>query len=81
VCDAERKLWRAVLGQAYEDAEGTTTADETSEEQPLAASRARRYLRADSSFEAADLAMVCEFADLPADRIISGARRSYPLAA
>ena len=79
--DAERKLWRAVLGQAYEDAEGIPKADEISEEQPLEASRARRYLRADSSFEAANLAMVCEFAGLPADRIISWARRSYPLAA
>jgi hypothetical protein len=81
VCDAERRLWRAVLGQAYEDAEGTPIADETSEGQPRAASRARRYLRADSSFEAANLAMVCEFAELPADRIILWARQRFALAA
>lgn len=81
MCNAERKLWRAVLGQAYEDAEGTPTADETCAEEPLETLRARRYLRADSSFEAADLAMVCQFADLPADRIISWARRRFVLAA
>ena len=43
--NAERNLWRAVLGQAYEDAEAKLLADETAEE-PFEASRARRYLRA-----------------------------------
>lgn len=81
MCDAERKLWRAVLGQAYEDAEGTPTIDETSLEEPFETLRARRYLRADSPFEAADLAMVCEFANLPADRIIMWARQRFALAA
>ena len=78
--NAERNLWRAVLGRAYEDAEAKSFADETAEE-PFDASRARRYLRADSPFEAANLAMVCEFADLPADRIVLWARRRFPLAA
>ncbi len=81
MCNAERKLWRAVLGQAYEDAEGMPMADEICAEEPLEALRARRYLRADSAFEAADLAMVCELADLPADRIILWARRRFALTA
>jgi hypothetical protein len=81
VCDAERKLWRAVLGQAYEDAEGPPMAGETSAEEPLEVLRARRYLRADSPFEASNLAMVCQFAGFPADRIILWARRRFALAA
>jgi hypothetical protein len=81
VCDAERRLWRAVLGQAYEDAEGMPAADEISAEEPLETLRARRYLRADSPFEAVDLAIVCQFAGLPADRIIFWARRRFALAA
>src|SRR5260370_24701989 len=75
----ERKLWRAVLYQAFEDGEMTPIDGETGAE-PLEASRARRYLRADSPFEAADLKLVCDFADLPADRVILWARRQYPLA-
>jgi len=80
VSNAERNLWRAVLGRAYDDAEAKSFADETAEE-PFDASRARRYLRADSPFEAANLAMVCEFAGLPADRIVLWARQRYPLVA
>jgi len=78
--DAERRLWRAVLGQAYEDAESTPMAEETAEE-PLEASRARRYLRADSAFDAANLAIVCEFADVPPDRLILWARQRFAQAA
>ena len=78
--DAERKLWRAVLGQAHEDAESTPMAEETAEE-PLEASRARRYLRADSAFDAANLAIVCEFADVPPDRLILWARQRFAQAA
>jgi len=73
----EKKVWRAVLTQAYEDAEMTPVDGEAGGE-PLEASRARRYLRADSPFEAADLKLVCDFADLPADRVILWARRQYP---
>ena len=76
--DAERRLWRAVLGQAYEDAEMSAIGEETGAE-PLDATRARRYLRADSSFEAANLELVCEFADVPADRVFLWARQRYPL--
>src|SRR6266852_3388878 len=73
----EKRVWRAVLTQALEDAESTPIDGETGAE-PLEASRARRYLRADSPFEAANLKLVCDFADLPADRVFLWARRQYP---
>src|SRR5712692_7602722 len=76
---AKLLVWRAVLTQALEDAESTPIDGETGAE-PLEASRARRYLRADSPFEAEDLKLVCAFADLPADRVFLWARRQYPLA-
>jgi hypothetical protein len=78
--EPERTLWRAVLIQAYEDAEMTSIGDTTGAD-PLECAEARRFLRADSRFEAGDLMLVCEFADLPADRIYSWARLRYPLAA
>jgi hypothetical protein len=78
--EAERSLWRAVLTQAYEDAEMTPIDDETGAE-PLECAKARRFLRADSSFEAGNLEIVCELAQLPADRVSLWARRHYPLAA
>jgi hypothetical protein len=37
-------------------------------------------LRADSAFEQANLDLVCEFADVPLDRVMPWARRRYPLA-
>jgi hypothetical protein len=78
--EGERKLWRAVLGQAYEDAEMHAVGEETGLE-PIECTRARRYLRADSSHEAINLEFVCEFADIPADRVVLWARQHYPLAA
>lgn len=78
--DGERSLWRAVLTQAYEDAEMTPIGDGTPLE-PFECARARRYLRAESPHEAANLKLVCEFAGLPADRVCLWARQRYPLAA
>lgn len=78
--DPERSLWRAVLVQAFEDAEMTPNGDENGSE-PFESSRARQYLRADNFKEAEHLHLVCEFADIPADRVISWARERYPLAA
>jgi hypothetical protein len=69
-----------VLDQAYEDAEIPASGSETVPE-PFERARARRYLRADSPFEAENLKLVCEFADVPADRVYLWARRRYPLAA
>jgi hypothetical protein len=73
----EMRVWRAVLTQAFEDAEMTPVGD-AAEAEPLEASRARRYLRADSPFEAENLKLVCGFAELPADRVCLWARRRYP---
>lgn len=76
---SERKLWRAVLEQAYADAE--LTASERTDFEPVERKQARRFLRADSPFEQANLELVCDFADIPADRVIPWARRRYPIAA
>jgi hypothetical protein len=78
--DPERSLWRAVLAQAFEDAETAANSDESGSE-PFESSRARQYLRADNFKEAEHLHLVCEFADISADRVISWARERYPLAA
>ena len=74
----ELKVWRAVLEQAYQDAElsaGLAADGPGSSE----CTKARRYLRADSRHEAASLKLVCDFADVPADRVILWARRHYPV--
>ncbi len=78
--EGERRLWRAVLDQAYEDAEIPATGTESAPE-PFERVRAQRYLRAESPFEAENLKLVCEFADVPADRVYLWARWRYPLAA
>ena len=78
--DPERSLWRAVLTQAYEDAEMAPLCEETGAD-PFDCVRARRFLRGDSPFEAGNLELVCQFADLPADRVLVWARRRYSLAA
>ena len=74
----ERKLWRAVLTQAHEDAE-LAAPEGVDDSEPLEQLYARSYLRADTPQEAENLKLVCEFADLPADRIYLWARRRYPL--
>jgi hypothetical protein len=74
----ELKVWRAVLEQAYQDAElsvGLQAGGPESSE----CTKARRYLRADSPHEAASLKLICDFADVPADRVILWARRHYAL--
>lgn len=76
----ERRLWRAVLEQAYQDAEGIAI-EEGSALSPIVCKRAQLYLRADSVQERADLSLVCDFADLPADRVYVWARRRYAVAA
>jgi hypothetical protein len=74
----ERRLWRAVLQQAYDDAE-LTVLSETGIALPETPERVwgQRFLRADGPDEAADLQLVCDFAEVPADRVISWARRTY----
>jgi hypothetical protein len=72
----ERRVWRAVLSQAVEDAE-ITPVDDENEVEPSTSLLARRYLRADDLEEAEHLNLVCDFADVPADRMILWARRRY----
>jgi len=76
----EHKLWRAVLEQAYEDAEMWPDCP-ASVLSPGERIKARRYLRADSAHERSGLETVCENADVPADRVILWARRQYKFAA
>ncbi len=76
----ELKLWRGVLQQAYADAE-LPLGPEASDELFIEQDRARRFLRADGASDAANLKLVCDFADVPADRLYLWARRRYPLAA
>jgi hypothetical protein len=74
ILTSERKLWRAVLVQAFVDAEMTPIGDETGWK-PFES--ARQYLRADNFEEAEHLKLVCDFADVPADRVILWARQRY----
>jgi hypothetical protein len=71
----ERKVWRAVLEQAYLDSELTVFSDAS---ESMEKSRAQRFLRADGASEEKDLHRVCEFADVPQDRVFLWARRRYP---
>lgn len=76
VMTPERKLWRGVLEQAYADAElpvGTESEDELFIEQI----RARRFLRADTLDEEAGLRLVCDYAEVPFDRVVTWARKQY----
>ena len=71
---AENRLWRAVLQQAYEDAEQPQMADGVD---PETRARAQRYLRADAGAEIDQLKLVCYFAEVPFDRVVSFARKRY----
>lgn len=77
----EHRLWRAVLEQAYTDAEsGCDSGDECDDDAngPPERIRARCYLCGDNKQEAANLVMVCGFAEVPSDRVLNWARRNYP---
>jgi hypothetical protein len=72
----ERRLWRGVLEQAYADAElplGVESEDELFIEQI----RARRFLRADTPGEKEELRLVCDYADVPFDRVVHWARKHF----
>jgi hypothetical protein len=75
VLTPERKLWRAVLEQAYLDAELSIFVDETEVLEHIVATR---FLRAESPIEAAVLKMVCDYAEIPWDRLVPWARKRYP---
>ncbi len=76
----EQKLWRAVLNQAYEDAETGAEAGDAVPDSPDCI-RGRSFLRADTPHDAATLELFCDYADVPADRVILWARQHYSLAA
>lgn len=76
VLTPERKIWRAVLEQAFADAEGTAEFDPHSGSAIRAI--ARRFLRAAGPYEAHILARVCDFAEVPYDRVVLWARQRYP---
>jgi hypothetical protein len=78
VITPERKLWRAVLGQAYADAQQPLLADGS---EPLGRTCAREFFRADEPLEEAILRLMCELAAVPYDRVVLWARKQYPLAA
>ena len=72
----ERRLWRGVLNQAYADAEspwGVEAEDELFIEQI----RARRFLRAETPSEKEELRLVCDYAEVPFDRVVPWARKHY----
>ena len=76
VLTAERRLWRGVLNQAYADAEfsvGVESEDELFIEQ----ARARRFLRGDTPGEKEELRLICDYAEVPFDRVVTWARKHY----
>jgi hypothetical protein len=75
VITPERKIWRAVLGQAYADAQLPLFADGA---EPLERACARAFLRADDPLLEAILKLICECAAVPCDRIVLWARKQYP---
>jgi hypothetical protein len=72
----ERKLWRGVLEQAYADAEFSLGLEED-DELFSDHDRARRFLRADVASEAEELKLVCDYAEVPFDRVVMWARKRY----
>ena len=80
ILTAERRLWRGVLEQAYADAEMALDA-EADDELFIDQDRARRFLRADTPYEEESLRLVCDFGDVPFDRVVVWAKKRYALAA
>ena len=77
----EQNLWRAVLGQAYADAETAPGEIETDDFKPVKRTKARRFLRADTAQAAEILSVICDFAEVPYDRVVLWARERYAAAA
>jgi hypothetical protein len=70
----EMKVCRAVLGQAYEDAEMSALPDGS---EPWFRARARAFLRADTPSDHEMLEQLCDAAHIPMDRVIAWARQRY----
>lgn len=76
ILTAERRLWRGVLEQAYADAELPLAVD-AEDELFIEQIRARRFLRADTPGEKEGLRLVCDYAEVPFDRVVTWARKHY----
>ena len=72
------KVCRAVLGQAYEDAELPAVGDDAD---TGLRGRARAFLRADTPSDREMLEQICDAAQVPMDRVIAWARKRYLVAA
>src|SRR5215472_6915807 len=78
VLTPERRIWRGVLEQAYVDAESSPEVEAENEDVLFIEQiRARRFLRADTPGEKEELRLVCDYAEIPFDRVVTWARRHY----
>src|SRR5262249_24241673 len=78
VLTPERRIWRGVLEQAYTDAESCLGVEAQDEDVLLIEQiRARRFLRGDTPGEKEELRLVCDYAEIPFDRVVTWARRHY----
>lgn len=75
---SEVRLWRGVLEQAYADAQSSAGVEGEDEDALFIEQiRARRFLRADTPGEKEELRLVCDFAEVPFDRVVTWARKHY----
>lgn len=75
---SEVRLWRGVLNQAYADAEPSPGVEAEDEDALFIEKiRARRFLRADTPGERDELRLVCDYAEVPFDRVATWARKHY----
>src|SRR5215472_2790807 len=82
VLTPERRIWRGVLEQAYVDAESSPEVEAENEDVLfIERIRARRFLRADTPGEEEELRLVCDYAEVPFDRMVTWARKHYTPAA
>ena len=78
ILTAERRLWRGVLNQAYADAEPSPGGEAEDEDALFIEQiRARRFLRGDTPGERDELRLVCDYAEVPFDRLVTWARKHY----
>lgn len=73
VLTPERRIWRAVLEQAYLDAHLPLEGDGC---EPVERTLARTFLCTDSP----ELRLVCDYAEIPRDRVIGWARTYFSAA-
>lgn len=75
---SEVRFWRGVLNQAYADAEPSPGVEAEDEDALFIEQiRARRFLRADTPGEREELRLVCDYAEVPFDRVVTWARKHY----